>query len=94
MTDEPVKPRRKPGPRWTSLPTEQLEEIVARLRARTTTLLAESKKLGFYGNDPLRKALRAFLGDEQYAGLDLRRGGWVVDDDAEVVDDDAEREGD
>jgi len=72
MSDQDTKPRRTPGPRWTTLPKEQLEEIVSRLRARTTTLLAESKKLGFSANAPLRTALRALLGPDGYAALGLR----------------------
>ena len=46
----------------------RLPEIVARLRAGTTSLLEESRRLGYSHNGPLRNVLRKRLGTAEYAG--------------------------
>lgn len=54
---------------------EQAKEALARLKAKESTLIAESKRLGFRHNGPLRKALRELMGRDVYAKLmDGRRG--------------------
>jgi hypothetical protein len=46
-----------------------LEPVIARLRARTSTLTAESQRLGFKNSNWLRTALRACLGPKEYEAM-------------------------
>lgn len=52
-----------------SVSAGQAKEALGRLTKGDTTLLAESKKLGFTHNGPLRAALRALIGVDKYAAL-------------------------
>lgn len=62
----------------TSMENQHMEQVIAqdkllavveRIKARTTSLIAESRALGFTHNGPLREALRALLGREPYDAL-------------------------
>src|SRR5690242_8085298 len=48
---------------------KKLGPIIERLRSNSTTLLAESKALGFSHNGPLRAALKGQLGEDGYSAL-------------------------
>jgi hypothetical protein len=57
-----------------SISKEQLHAIVQRLEAGQSALIAESKRLGYPTNTPLRAALRAHLGGpKQYRAM-IERG--------------------
>src|SRR4051812_1658356 len=49
----------------------RIAPIVQRLIDGTTTLIEESRALGFTHNGPLRRALKRFLGDDGYQQLPL-----------------------
>jgi hypothetical protein len=62
----PAKPGRK---RQQSVDAAQAKDALARLKAGGTTLIAESKRLGFSHNGPLRGALRELVGQKGYDAL-------------------------
>src|SRR5690242_13503088 len=51
---------------------KQAKAALARLQKGKTSLIAESRRLGFSHNGPLRKALRLLIGPEAYAELTER----------------------
>lgn len=77
---EPAAPKASPAAKKTAAPKgrkkrEQsvkeadVKAVLARLKEGKTTLIAESKKLGFTHNGPLRAALRALIGEAPYTKL-------------------------
>lgn len=60
---------KKRAPRESSIKAADVQAARQRLEAGTTTLIAESKRLGFSHNGPLRAALREKLGRDGYEQL-------------------------
>lgn len=65
-----TKGEKKGGrPRGKAVSDADAKAVLARLKEGKTTLIAESKKLGFTHNGPLRAALRTLIGADKYAAL-------------------------